>query len=114
MPSIDLYAPSGESVFYNAGDGDLNAHYLKSLVTDLHKPGIPRMDTPRPSLKEAIEMFPELARDRDTLLNSHAYVVFALTYANWKPAESQNTALLQLKMHCKTLGIYVVEITLRS
>jgi hypothetical protein len=93
MPAIDLYSPSGESLYYGTNSSE-NAAFLDSLLK-----GIPnqKSDVLRPSLKEAIEMVPEFEMRKDELLADKRYTVFAVTYPDSEDCQQQNRALAQLR-----------------
>jgi hypothetical protein len=78
LPSMDLYAPSGTSVYYSTSAAK-NAHLLRALPAGARGAEAQRTPVPRPTLKEALSMFPELKPYVPELLASKGYTVFALS-----------------------------------
>jgi hypothetical protein len=92
MPAIDLYSPSGESIYYGA-DSSENAAFLDKLPKAIPNQ---KSNVVRPSLKEAIEMVPEFKTHEDELLSDKRYTVFAVTYPDSEECREQNKAVAQL------------------
>ena len=108
MPAIDLYSPSGSSI-YHGTDSARNAIFLRSLpqgIRGAKTTGI------RPSLREAIEMFPEFKAQEDALLAGKRYTVFAVTYPDWDHCREQNEAVAKLRARATQANIRVLEVRL--
>jgi hypothetical protein len=58
MPSIDLYSPSGFSVYHGAVSKE-NAAFIIALPRDIPRGDATTPHEVRPTLQEAVEMFPE-------------------------------------------------------
>ena len=110
MPAIDLYSPAGVSIFYGADSG-ANAAFLLSLPESIRTA---RTSAPRPSLKEAIEMFPQLKAHETTLLADKRYTVFAVTYPDWSRCKEQNEAITKLRERGKRTVIRIIEVRLHK
>lgn len=108
VPSIDLYAPSGVSV-YHGTDSAKNAAFLDALAKGI---GQTRTNEFRPTLQEAIEMFSELKAKEAALLADKRYTIFALTYPHWDRCKAQNDAIEKLREHATQLGIRIIEVRL--
>jgi hypothetical protein len=110
MPILDLYSPSGTSL-YHGEDSTANATFLRSLPKAM---GRTTATAPRPSLKEAIEMFPELKLQEDTLLADKRYTVFAITDPTWDHCKDQNDAVAKLRESKDHANIRVIEVRLHK
>jgi hypothetical protein len=110
MPTIDLYAPSGASIYYGA-DSTRNGAFLNTLPQGIRDA---KTTVARPSLKEAIEMFPAFKGQEDALLSDHRYTVFAVTYPDWDKCKEQNDAIAKLRARATQSNIRVLEVRLHK
>src|ERR1041385_8139802 len=60
MPFIDVYSPSGVSIYHGIGSAK-NAAFIQALPGNIPHGKVAETDAARPTLQEAIDMFPELA-----------------------------------------------------
>jgi hypothetical protein len=109
LPTLDLYSPSGIAIYYGA-DSAKNAAFLRSLPQGIA--GATKANVVRPSLKDAIEMFPEFKAEEDLLLADKRYTVFAVTYPGWEEAKEQNDALAKLRERAEQAKIRILEVRL--
>jgi hypothetical protein len=112
-PSIDLYSPSGVSL-YHGTDSEKNGAFIRDLPRALQQRNTEKITEVRPTLQEAIEMFSELAPYRAASSAKNEYTIFALTFTDRPFCRSQNDAVEQLKGRARELGIRVIEIRLRK
>jgi hypothetical protein len=110
VPTIDLYSPTGEAVYHIDGDPTASAAFLKSLPTQLARYRTSKPNAPRPSLKEAIEMFSGLKGQENDLLTTGKYTIFALTFLQWDYAKAQNDAINDLRRRLKNANVQIIEI----
>lgn len=108
VPSIDLYSPSGTSIYHGV-DSEKNAAFLRALPGGI---GLAKTIEVRPSLKEAIEMFADFKVRGATLLADKRYTVFALTYPDWDRCKAQNDAMAKLRERADKIGVRVLEVRL--
>jgi hypothetical protein len=110
MPALDLYSPSGESLYYGT-DSSENAAFLNSLSKEIPTR---KSNAIRPSLKEAIEMLPEFKMREAELLSDKRYTVFAVTYPNSEECKQQNEAVAKLLTSKGQSNIRVLEVRLTN
>jgi hypothetical protein len=110
LPSLDLYSPSGVSIYYGV-DSEKNAAFIRGLPRNIRRSGIVKN---RPTLKEAMEMIPEFKAQESRLLSDTRYTVFAVTYEHWDQAEAQNDAIAKLRERAPQIGIRVLEVRLHK
>lgn len=110
MPTLDLYSPSGISIYYGE-DSATNAAFLGTLPQ-----GIPKLKTvaARPSLKEAIEMLPQLKAQEGALLADKRYTLFAATQLNSNRCKAQNEAIANLRKRAGQMKIRIIEVRLHQ
>jgi hypothetical protein len=113
MPSIDLYAPSGVSL-YHGTDSEKNAAFIRALPRGIPQGNTATTDEVRPTLQEAMEMLVELKPYETTPLAQKGYTVFALTYPDTARCKPQNEAIQELESRAQRIGIRVIEIRLRK
>jgi hypothetical protein len=110
MPFIDLYSPSGASIYHGA-DSEKNAAFIRGLPRNIPRSGTAET---RPTLKEAIEMVPEFKARESELLSDKRYTVFAVTYEHWDQSKAQNDAIAKLRERASQIGIRVLEVRLHK
>jgi hypothetical protein len=110
MPAIDLYSPTGVSLYYGV-DSMKNAAFLRNLPQGIKSA---KTDAIRPSLKEAIEMFPALKAQESTLLADKRYTIFAVSYPNWEICKEQNEAVAKLRERAAQAKIRIIEVRLHK
>lgn len=110
MPIIDLYSTSG-ILLYHGEDSATNAAFLRTLPEGIGKA---KTSVARPSLKEAIEMFPELKAQEDALLADKRYTIFAITYPDWDHCKDQNEAVAKLRENKAQANIRIIEVRLHK
>jgi hypothetical protein len=110
MPTIDLYSPAGASIYFGA-DSASNAAFLGTLPQGIRDA---KTTVVRPSLKEAIEMFPEFKAQEDALLADKRYTVFAVTYPDWDHCKEQNEAVAKLRARAAQTSIRILEVLLHK
>ncbi|GEM_PF-5068306 len=115
MPTIDIYSPEGALLYYG-GDASENAALLRTLPRNIKnvKPTALTTSVPRPSLKEAIEMFPALKEREETLLSGKRFTIFAVTYPNWDRCKEQNEAIEQLRGRITQSELRIIEVRLHK
>lgn len=113
MPSLDLYAASGISL-YHSEDPQKNPAFIQDLPSNLTKLG-GKPDEVRPTLKEAIGMFTELKPYQSAILASERDTIFALTFpADVARCQGQDMAVKQLKGRAREIGLNVIEVRLHN
>lgn len=110
VPFLDVYSESGASVYHGA-DSRQNAEFLDALPKAINGA---KTNDPRPSLKEAVEMFPDFKAQENSILAGKGYTVFAVTYPNWDRCKAQNEAVQKLRERAAKLGIRVLEVRLHT
>jgi hypothetical protein len=110
MPTLDLYSPTGTSIYFGTDSG-ANAAFVHTLPQGITNVG---MTEPRPSLKEAIEMFSELRAKENALLADKRYTLFAVTYLNWERSKQQNEAVEELRRRISSTNIRIIEVRLHK
>jgi hypothetical protein len=110
VPTVDLYSSSGQPLYHIEGNPVASASFLRSLPTHLSQYKTTKPDIPRPSLKEAIDMFSGLRNQESALLSSGKYTIFAVTYLDWDYAKEQNDAIVELRKHLGNSNLQVIEI----
>ena len=110
MPTIDLYSPSGTSIYYGA-DSARNGAFLNTLPQGIHDA---KTTVARPSLKEAIEMFPAFKTQEEGLLADHRYTIFAVTYPDWDKCKEQNDAVARLRVRAAQSNMRILEVRLHK
>jgi hypothetical protein len=110
MPTIDLYSPAGDSIYFGA-DSASNAAFLGTLPQGIRDA---KTTVVRPSLREALEMFPEFKAQEDALLADKRYTVFAVTYPDWDHCKEQNEAVAKLRARAAQTSIRILEVRLHK
>ena len=110
VPFIDLYSPSGISVFHGE-DPTGNAAFLRALPSSAA--GMKKAGSFRPTLKEAIEMIPSLRAHEQRLLSGGKYTLFAVTYPNSRRCFPQNRAVDELRLRAQKVGMRLIEVEVR-
>jgi hypothetical protein len=114
MPTVDLYSPEGVSLYYGA-DSTKNAAFLRTLPQGIKNAGgAAKTGVPRPSLKEAIEMFPEFKERETGLLSDNRFTIFAVTYPNWDLCREQNEAIEKLRGRVAPSKLRIIEVRLHK
>ena len=115
MPTIDIYSPEGALLYYG-GDSTENAALLRTLPRNIKNVKSAALTTsmPRPSLKEAIEMFSALREREAALLSGKRFTIFAFTYPNWDRCKEQNEAIEQLRGRITQSELRIIEVRLHK
>jgi hypothetical protein len=113
MPSIDLYSPSGVSLYHGTSSKD-NAVFLHDLPSNIHSLKAAMTTDIRPSIQEAMSIFPELEPYKAFVVAKNRYTVFAMSYPNASIFMEQNKAIEQLKRRAQQLNLIVIEVQLHK
>jgi hypothetical protein len=108
MPFIDVYSPSGVSIYHGEGSAK-NAAFIQALPGNIPH-GKVVANAARPTLQEAINMFPELATYKIKPDPENIYTIFAVTFPDCDPCKPQNDAMDQLKARAQNAGLRVIEV----
>jgi len=113
VPYIDLYSPTGVSVYFEE-DPTKNAAFLRALPGDLPQGSVAKTDKIRPTLQEAMGMVPELKPYEGGFLGGNEYTVFAVTFPDSTSArcKAQNEAVQKLKSRAGQIRLHVIEVRL--
>jgi hypothetical protein len=87
LPTIDLYSPAGDSIYFGA-DSASNAAFLGTLPQGIRDA---KTTVVRPSLREALEMFPD-----------------------WDHCKEQNEAVAKLRARAAQTSIRILEVRLHK
>ncbi|HKV95395.1 MAG TPA: hypothetical protein VJW20_22810 [Candidatus Angelobacter sp.] len=109
MPFIDVYSPSGVSIYHGIGSAK-NAAFIHALPNNIPHGKVAQTDTARPTLQEAIDMFPELATYKIKPASGNIYTIFAVTFPDNDQCKAQNDAMDQLKARAQNTGLRVIEV----
>ena len=109
MPFIDVYSSAGVSIYHGIGSAK-NAAFIHALPGDIPHGKVAQADTSRPTLQEAIDMFPELSTYKITPNSENKYTIFAVTFPNNDQCKAQNDAMDQLKIRAQSTGLHVIEV----
>ena len=110
MPSIDLYSPSGVSVYHDT-NCEQNAAYIRSLQKTHRSTG--NNSEQRPTLREAIGMFKELA-DYRVESQVENYTLLAVTYPENVKCDAQDEAIQHIRSDAINYKIRIIQIQLRK
>jgi hypothetical protein len=110
MPTIDLYSAAGASIYFGANSAT-NAAFLRTLPQGM---STARTDAVRPSLKETVEMFPQLKAQEAELMSGKAYTIVAVTYPNWDHCREQNEAIAKLRERAAQSKVRIIEVRLHK
>jgi hypothetical protein len=109
MPFIDVYSPSGVSI-YHGEDSDKNATFIHALPSNIPHGNVVKTNAARPTLQEAIDMFPELATYKINSGPENVYTIFAVTFPDTERCKAQNDAMVQLKARAQNTALRVIEV----
>ncbi|HEY1938732.1 MAG TPA: hypothetical protein VGJ33_12415 [Candidatus Angelobacter sp.] len=109
MPFIDVYSPSGVSIYHGIGSAK-NAAFIHDFPSDIPHGNVTQTDSARPTLQEAIDMFPELATYKIKPDSGNIYTIFAVTFPDNDQCKAQNDAMDQLKARAQNTGLRVIEV----
>jgi hypothetical protein len=112
-PSIDLYSPSGISL-YHGTNCEENAAWIRALPRGIQTGGAAKTDGLRPTLQEAVEMFSELGPYKAVPMAKNEYTLFALANPSLTACKAQDEAIQQLKGSAPGTSIRVIEVRLHS
>jgi hypothetical protein len=110
-PSIDLYSPSGVSL-YHGTDSEKNAAFIRDLPRSIREVKRPETNDIRPTLKEIVEMFAELKPYEADILAGKQDTIFALTLFDTARCKAQNDAMQELRRQPSEVGVRIVEVRL--
>jgi|SRR5581483_1239304 len=108
MPFIDVYSPSGVSIYHGIGSAK-NAAFIHALPGNIPHGKAAQTDA-RPTLQEAIDMFPELATYKIKPDSGNIYTIFAVTFPDNEQCKAQNEAMDQFKARAQSAGLRVIEV----
>jgi hypothetical protein len=83
MPFIDVYSPSGVSIYHGVGSAT-NAAFIHALPGNIPHGKVVKTNTDRPTLQEALDMFPELATYK-IKPDGNIYTILAVTFPDSGP-----------------------------
>jgi hypothetical protein len=109
VPSVDIYDSSGATIYHGQKvENDVGVlENLPQRVQGLRASGL------RPSLSEALEMFPELAKEKSSILSAGRYSVISITASAGCPkCGRQDEAIAKLKRLAARANINVLEVRL--
>jgi len=109
LPSVDIYDPSGTAIYHGQKvENDISVlQNLPQRVQGLRATGI------HPSLSEVLEMFPELAKEKSSILSGGRYSVISITTsASCSKCGLQDEAIAKLKRSAQQANINVLEVRL--
>lgn len=109
MPYIELFSPSGESL-YRGGSDKENAAFLDGIKHDFPPRSSPEQASLKPSLSDLLAMVSELKPYRSELLQDKRYKLFAITYLDKPICHDQNEAMQRLT---KRADLQVIEMDLQ-
>ncbi len=113
MPSMDVYSPSGELVYYgNSPSGNpQEIHELPKLISQ-HSLHLDK--AARPTLLESFAMFPEIKPYQRTLSGNGRYTLFVLTDAAKPQCRAQDAAIDQLARTMIGTPLQIIEVRLHK
>jgi hypothetical protein len=110
LPSVNIYDPSGVVVYHGekvASDADVLEH-LPQRIQGLRSSGI------YPGLQDALEMLPDLANDKSSILSSGRYSVVSITSPMGCPkCGLQEAAIAKLKQLNPRANVNVLEVRIQ-
>jgi hypothetical protein len=109
MPSIDLYSPKGESIYHGV-NSEKNAEFIRTFSPSEPQKNAGKMAEVRPTLSEALAIFPEFKPYITAILAKREYTFFAMTYPDEPLTKAQNEAIQQLKSSARKFGIRILEV----
>ena len=109
FPILDLYSAAGVPI-YHGDNSEQNAAFIRALPRSVAGA---KTESLRPTLKEAIEMFPELKKREQALLSGSKYTAFVITYRDWDRCKAQNDAIAELRKRSRETGIRVIEVEIQ-
>jgi hypothetical protein len=109
MPFIDVYSPSGVSIYHGEGSAK-NAAFIHALPGNIPNGKVAETNAARPTLQEAVDMFPELATYKIKPDPGNIYTIFAVTFPDCDPCKAQNDAMDQLRARAQNTGLRVIEV----
>lgn len=109
FPILDFYSAAGVSI-YHGDDSAKNAAFIRALPRSIAGT---KTESLRPTLKEAIEMFPGLKKREQALLSGSRYTAFVITYPGWERCKAQNDAIAELKKRSREAGVHVIEVEIQ-
>ena len=109
LPSIDIYDARGALVYHGEG-ADGNAAVVNSLPRQIRAL---RPSGTHPNLKDALEMTPNFANVRSSILSGGRYTVLALSSSSQcSKCPLQNEAVANLKKRASQSNLNVLELFL--
>lgn len=111
-PTLDIYSAAGVSIFHG-NDAEENNRIIKRLPTNL-----PQADaiqgSMRPTLDEAMAMFPEFSKDAIKLPARARYTVFVITNEDRPACSAQDQAVQELKKRVRGSQVRIVEVRVKA
>jgi hypothetical protein len=109
-PTLDIYSRAGLSLFHG-NDSDTNIKIIQHLPHQVPLPD-PLIARRRPTLEEALAMFPEIP-SRAGIPPAHIkYTVFVINYADRPSCAAQDQAIRVLKKRVAGSQIRIIEVRL--
>lgn len=110
-PSIDLYSPAGQPLYYGT-DSNQNASFIRRLLRGIPKESPISQGDRRPTLEQALAMFPEL-RPYATKSCASRYTLFSMQSAAKMNGTAQAKAIEEFESDARRLGIRVISVIVR-
>lgn len=108
-PSVDLYSPSGVSL-YHGTKSEENAAFIRALPLGIQEGKTKKTNEIRPTLQEAMGMFPEFDPYKSMPTGKNLSTVFVLAFPDLVDCKAQDGAIQELKSRAHGLGIRVIEV----
>lgn len=114
LPSVDLYSPAGVSIYYTSGSKE-NLKFIHALPGSIRQVEREKKQKVRPTLKEAMEMIPELKPYEAAVLAKKEYAVLALTFVPPSPqCKAQDAVIRHFERRARGIGVRVIEVRLHK
>jgi hypothetical protein len=111
-PTLDIYSSPGILIFHG-NDSETNVRIIQQLPKIL-----PHADATqgsmRPTLSEAVAMFPELSSDVIKFPTHVKYTLFVINYKDRPACSAQNHAIQELKKRVRGSQVRVVEVQVKA
>jgi len=109
-PTLDIYSRAGLS-FFHGNDSDTNIKIIQHLPHQVPLPD-PMTARRRPTLEEALAMFPEIPSRAGNPPAQIKYTVFVINYADRPSCAAQDQAIRALKKRVAGSQIRIIEVRL--
>ncbi len=109
-PTLDIYSRTGVSIFHG-NDSDVNVKIIQRLPRVVPPPDNSQA-AKRPTLLDAIAMFPEVPQNSSFPPAHVQYTVFVITYTDRPACAAQDQAVQALKKRVDGSQIRIIEVRL--